>query len=72
MNMNSIRSHIMALVTFLTLIPLVYFIPDLIAPYLPENNLVNVVVAVGIIVPIVSYCVAPLTARFITKYESKA
>ena len=72
MNMNSIRSHIMAWVTILTPIPLVYFIPDLIAPYLLDNKLINVVTAVAIIIPIISCCVAPLTVSGIAKYESKA
>ena len=52
--------HITALITFIALVPLVYFIPDFVGQYLPNHKLLNVVVAVGIIVPIISYIVMPV------------
>ncbi len=61
---QQINEHVMALITFLALVPLVYFIPDFVEPFLPAIKWLNVVVVVGIIVPIISYGVMPL-ARFI-------
>ena len=60
---NTPSRHVMALVTFLSLVPLVYFIPGWISPYLPESKLLNVVVSVGVIVPIISYLVLPNVIR---------
>tara|TARA_R110002072_G_scaffold173285_1_gene327932 strand:+ start:169 stop:399 length:231 start_codon:yes stop_codon:yes gene_type:complete len=54
------NQHLVALATFIALLPLVYWVPDIIAPLLPANKLVNVIVVVGIIVPIISYAVMPL------------
>ena len=50
----AIQQHVMAFITFIVLVPLVYFIPDWVAPFLPDSKLINVIVAVGIIVPIIS------------------
>ncbi len=55
--------HILALVTYFVLVPLVYFIPDFVGQYVPGNKLLNVVIAVGIIVPIVSYVVMPIALK---------
>lgn len=60
------NQHIMALVTFLALIPLVYFVPDFIGQFLPDIKWLNVVTAVGVIVPIISYLVVPLTQQVMT------
>ncbi|MFC1236513.1 hypothetical protein [Vibrio sp. F74] len=54
------NQHVMTLITFLTLVPLVYFIPDFLKLFLPDNKWVNVIASVGIIVPIISYVVAPI------------
>jgi len=59
------NKHIMALITFLALVPLVYFIPELIKSALPANKLLNVTVTVGVIVPIVSYIVMPIVLKII-------
>jgi len=59
--------HIMALITFLALVPLVYFIPDFVAFFLPSSKLLNVIVAVGIIVPIISYLVMPISLKLLSK-----
>jgi len=65
------NQHIMALITFLALVPLVYFIPDFIAQFLPASKLLNVIVAVGIIVPIISYLVMPFSLKLISKSKHK-
>jgi len=67
-----INKHVMALITFLALLPLVYFIPDVVGQFLPNNKLLNVTVALGIIVPIISYVVMPaarLLANSITRFR---
>ncbi|SKA59905.1 hypothetical protein [Enterovibrio nigricans] len=51
--------HILALVTFIALVPLVYFIPDLVGHTFPDK-LTRVVISVGVIVPIISCGVMPL------------
>ena len=58
-NAQPINKHVMALITFLALLPLVYFIPDVVRLFLPAIKWLNVTVAVGIIVPIMSYVVVP-------------
>ncbi|MDE8603177.1 hypothetical protein M3I01_009665 [Marinomonas sp. RSW2] len=57
---QKISEHVMTLITFLTLVPLVYFIPDFLKPFLPYNKWINVIASVGTIVPIVSYVVMPI------------
>lgn len=59
--------HLIALITFLTLIPLVYFIPPALDIYLKPLllklnlplQLSITIIAVAIIVPIISYIVIP-------------
>jgi len=63
--------HLMAVITFLALVPLVYFIPDLVALFLPASKLLNVIVAVGIIVPIISYLVMPIAIKLLSKLKRK-
>jgi hypothetical protein len=66
-NKQAISQHTIALITFLALLPLVYFIPDLIAQFLPAIKWLNVMVVVGIIVPIISYGVMPLARFYLTR-----
>ncbi len=54
------NKHIIALITFFALVPLVYFIPEFVGQFLPTIKWLNVVVVVGIIVPIISYVLVPL------------
>ena len=63
-NVQPINQHVITLITFLALLPLVYFIPDVVGQFLPAIKWLNVTVAVGIIVPIISYVVMP-TARLV-------
>jgi antibiotic biosynthesis monooxygenase (ABM) superfamily enzyme len=58
-NAPPINQHVMAVTTFLALLPLVYFVPDLVAQFLPAIKWLNVTVTVAIIVPIISYVVLP-------------
>ena len=69
-NMNenkTLNRHLVAFITFIVLVPLVYFIPDWVAQFLPQSKLLNVVVAVAMIVPIITYIVMPLATRHLSK-----
>lgn len=63
------NQHLVAFVTFLALVPLVYFIPDWVSVFLPENKFINVIVAVGIIVPIISYVILPLFLKVLRAFD---
>ncbi|PCH62752.1 MAG: hypothetical protein COC19_02430 [SAR86 cluster bacterium] len=52
--------HIMALVTFLSLLPLVYYIPGWIISNITDNHLGSTVLAVAIICVVISYFILPL------------
>jgi len=64
---HQINKHIIALITFLALVPLVYFIPDFVGQFLPAIKWLNVIVVVGIIVPIISYGVMPITTYYLSR-----
>lgn len=69
--------HLIALITFLALIPLVYFIPSglenfltplLIAWNLPVRLSITIL-AVATIVPIISYLVIPFMAKVFARFN---
>ena len=67
-NMNKKPNpHLMALINYFALLPLVYFIPDLVAQFFGGNKLLQVAVAVAIIVPIISYLVVPCSVKILMK-----
>ncbi|GLX83572.1 hypothetical protein [Thalassotalea eurytherma] len=63
--MKAPNKHLVALVNYLALVPLVYFIPAWLQPYLPDNQLLQVCIIVAVIVPIISYIVMPITMQFL-------
>jgi uncharacterized membrane protein (DUF485 family) len=65
--MKAPNKHLIALINYLALVPLVYFIPAWLQPYLPENKFLQVSIIVAIIVPIISYIVMPLTMKRLNK-----
>lgn len=67
--MTKPNKHIIALINYLALVPLVYFIPQWLNPYLPDNHLLQVCIDVAIIVLIISYIVMPATMKFLLKRE---
>lgn len=69
--MSRANKHVMAIISYLALVPLVYFIPDLVAEFFTMNKLANVMVSVGIIVPIITYCVMPVASRLVTQLTNK-
>ena len=63
--------HLTAVFTFLTLLPLVYFIPPLIASYISNNDLVITVIAVLVMVPLVSYVFLPFLHKLERNWKNK-
>jgi len=57
------NKHLLAFINYFALVPLVYFIPEWVNPYLPANKLLQVAVDVAIIVPVISYIVMPITMK---------
>lgn len=52
--------HKMALLTFIGLLVPAYFIPGFLIRILPNNSLLVSVIAVGVIIPLMSYLIMPL------------
>ena len=61
------NKHVMALVTFLLLLPLVYFIPEFISIYISTEKFLVSLISVSIIVPLLSYLLIPLALKLIFK-----
>ncbi|KGJ93038.1 hypothetical protein [Colwellia psychrerythraea] len=65
------NKHLLAVINYITLVPLVYFIPTWISPYLPNSKLLQVSIVVAIIVPIISYIVMPMTVKILVRKKSE-
>lgn len=63
------NKHLNAIINYLALVPLVYFIPAWVNPHLPDNRFLQVAVDVAIIVPIIAYVVMPLANRFVFRQK---
>jgi uncharacterized membrane protein (DUF485 family) len=61
------NKHLLALINYIALVPLVYFIPQWLGPHLPENQLLQVCIIVAVIVPIIAYIVMPITMKFLNR-----
>lgn len=59
------NKHLIALINYIALVPLVYFIPQWLGPFLPANQLLQVCIIVAVIVPIISYVVMPVTMKIL-------
>lgn len=68
--MTSPNKHLIAVINYFALLPLVYFIPQWISPYLPTNPFLQVCIVVAIIVPIISYIVMPIAMKVLTKSKA--
>ena len=68
--MKPANKHLIALINYVALVPLVYFIPAWLSPYLPADKFIQVCIVVAVIVPIISYIVMPITMR-ILHHKSK-
>lgn len=62
---KSVNRHLVAVLTFIGLLPLVYYIPPAIAQWISPDHLVVTVLAVAIIVPLISYLWMPLALKAI-------
>jgi antibiotic biosynthesis monooxygenase (ABM) superfamily enzyme len=69
--MKSPNRHLIALINYFALVPLVFFIPQWVSPYLPEDNFLQVCIVVAIIVPIISYIVMPITMKLLNQRGAK-
>jgi len=65
--MKTPNRHLIAVINYLALVPLVYFLPDWVNPFLANNKLVHVAVDVAIIVVIISYVVMPIALKILSK-----
>lgn len=65
------NKHLLAFINYIALVPLVYFIPTWINPYLPDNKLLQVSIIVAIIVPIISYIVMPITMKVLVRKSTE-
>jgi uncharacterized membrane protein (DUF485 family) len=61
--MKAPNKHLIVLINYLVLVPLVHFIPAWIQPYLPENKFLQVCIVVAII----SYVVMPIVMKRLNK-----
>jgi hypothetical protein len=61
--MTSPNKHLIAMINYFVLIPLVYYIPQWVNPFLPVNKFVQVCVDLAIIVPLISYVFMPIVLK---------
>lgn len=61
--MKDVNKHILALINFVALVPLVYFVPEFVQQFLPDIKLLLVMVSVALIVPVISYLVMPFSIK---------
>ncbi|SFD09977.1 hypothetical protein [Pseudoalteromonas denitrificans] len=62
---KSLNRHVMAFITFILLLPLVYYIPAFVAKNVSDNDLYITIISVAIIVPVLTYILIPLVTRLI-------
>ena len=65
------NKHFIALINYIALVPLVYFIPQWLNRYLPANKFLQILIFVAIIVTIISYVVMPFTLKKLGKRANK-
>jgi len=70
--MVAVNKHLVALINYIALVPLVYFIPQWLSPLLPNNELLQVAIIVAVIVPIISYIVMPITMKKLSKHANNS
>lgn len=63
--MSPPNKQLIALINYLALVPLVYYIPEWVNPHLPAGKFLQVCVDVAIIVPIISYIVMPISMKLL-------
>lgn len=63
------NKHFMSFLTFLLLLPLVYFIPSFITLYISEDRFLVSLISVAIIVPLLSYCLMPMLLKMLARFS---
>lgn len=63
--------HVIAIFTFVTLLPLVYYIPPWLMRNITDDHFFVTVLAVAIIVPIISYVALPIFSKSIEILNEK-
>jgi len=61
--------HVIALITFIVLLPLVYFIPPWVSQYITDDHLWVTVISVAVIVPIISHIALPFLIKCYIKFQ---
>ncbi len=64
-----VKKHLMAAVTYFSLVPLVYFIPPEVGK-MTTSQIENIFVSVGIIVLLMSYLIIPFFNRLMVSKEN--
>ncbi|OZG72316.1 hypothetical protein BTA51_16410 [Hahella sp. CCB-MM4] len=68
--MKTASRHINAFLTFLGLLPLVYFIPPVFERLIPDNHFFVVMLSVAAIVILMTYLIMPLFLRSLKLFTS--
>ncbi|MGK0441148.1 MAG: hypothetical protein ACJA0N_000945 [Pseudohongiellaceae bacterium] len=64
--------HIMSVITFIALLPPVYYIPPLVAQYISSDNVWVTIISLAITVLITNYISLPLMLRGVEKWQSRS
>ncbi|WP_210418628.1 hypothetical protein [Aliikangiella coralliicola] len=65
------NKHLIAFLTFVALLPLVYFIPPWVGTYISNDHFWITLISVALIVPIISYVVMPMMFYAINYFSAK-
>lgn len=63
--------HIVAVFTYISLLPLVYFIPPWVVNNVTDNHLLATMITLLIIVPLVSYIAVPLLVNMFKRLANR-
>ena len=58
----------MALIAFLAIFPLAYYLPPLMAPWLPDHGFLAAVISIGIVTVLMSYISLPLMVKIFQRW----
>ena len=64
--------HVVAVFTYIALLPLVYYIPPWLVQHVTNDHLLITVLALAIIVPIISYIALPVLFKLFELVNGKA
>ena len=61
--------HLETVLTFVGLVPLVYYIPHWISQFISPDRGINTLLSLAVIVPLISYLWLPLTMKWLAKWR---